>query len=50
MSEKELDSSVNEYEEQYKSSNYIKQLQWDILFDNFLQDKNDYLELDYLLI
>lgn len=30
MSEKELDSSVNEYEEQYKSSNYIKQLQWDM--------------------
>lgn len=26
MSEKELDSSVNEYEEQYKSTNYIKQL------------------------
>lgn len=30
MSEKELDSSVNEYEEKYKSSNYIKQLQWDM--------------------
>lgn len=30
MSEKELDSSVIEYEEQYKSSNYIKQLQWDM--------------------
>lgn len=30
MSEKELDSSVNEYEEEYKSSNYIKQLQWDM--------------------
>lgn len=30
MSEKDLDSSVNEYEEQYKSSNYIKQLQWDM--------------------
>lgn len=30
MSEKELDSSVNEYEEQYKSSNYVKQLQWDM--------------------
>ena len=30
MSEKELDSNVNEYEEQYKSSNYIKQLQWDM--------------------
>ena len=30
MSEKELDSSVNEYEEQYKSNNYVKQLQWDM--------------------
>ena len=30
MSEKELDSSVNEYEEEYKSSNYINQLQWDM--------------------
>lgn len=30
MSEKGLDSSVNEYEEEYVSSNYIKQLQWDM--------------------
>ncbi len=30
MSEEELDSSVNEYEEEYKSSNYLKQLQWDM--------------------
>ncbi len=30
MSEKELDSSVNEYKEEYKSSNYVKQLQWDM--------------------
>lgn len=30
MNEKELDSSVNEYEEEYKYSNYIKQLQWDM--------------------
>ncbi len=30
MSEKELDSSVNEYQEEYKSNNYIKQLQWDM--------------------
>lgn len=30
MSEKEFDSSVNEYEEEYKSSNYVKQLQWDM--------------------
>lgn len=31
MSEKELDSSVNEYKEEYKSSNYVKQLQWKLL-------------------
>ena len=30
MSEKDLDSSVNEYEEEYKFSNYTKQLQWDM--------------------
>ena len=30
MSEKELDSSINEYEEKYKDSNYVKQLQWDM--------------------
>ena len=30
MSEKELDSSVNEYERKYKTSNYVKQLQWDM--------------------
>ena len=30
MSEKELDSGVNEYEEKYKSRNYVKQLQWDM--------------------
>jgi fido (protein-threonine AMPylation protein) len=30
MSEQELDSSINEYEEEYKPSNYIKQLQWDM--------------------
>jgi len=30
MSEKELDSSVNEYKEEYKSNNYVKQLQWDM--------------------
>lgn len=30
MSEKELDSSVNEYKEEYKFSNYVKQLQWDM--------------------
>lgn len=30
MSEKELDSSINEYEEKYKADNYVKQLQWDM--------------------
>ena len=30
MNEKELDSSINEYQEEYKSNNYIKQLQWDM--------------------
>ena len=30
MREEDLDSSVNEYEEEYKSSSYIKQLQWDM--------------------
>lgn len=28
MSEEKLDSSVNEYEEKYKSNNYVKQLKW----------------------
>ena len=30
MNEKEFDSSVNEYIEEYKPSNYVKQLQWDM--------------------
>lgn len=30
MSEKELDSGVSEYQEEYKSNNYEKQLQWDM--------------------
>lgn len=30
MSEKELDSSINEYEEANKPGEYIKQLQWDM--------------------
>ncbi len=30
MSEKEFDSSINDYEEECKSSNYTKQLQWDM--------------------
>ena len=30
MNEKELDSSINRYEELYKSINYVKQLSWDM--------------------
>ncbi len=30
MDEKEFDSSVNEYEEKYKTNNCVKQLQWDM--------------------
>ena len=30
MSEKEFDSSVNEYEEENKNNNYTKQVQWDM--------------------
>lgn len=30
MDEKEFDSSVNEYREEYKTDNYIKQVQWDM--------------------
>ena len=30
MTEKDLDSSANEYEEEYKGNNYEKQLQWDM--------------------
>ena len=30
MSEEELDSSINEYEEEYKSNNYLKQIKWDM--------------------
>ena len=30
MDERKFDSSVNEYEVEYKPSNYIKQLQWDM--------------------
>ena len=28
MDEKDFDSSVNEYEEEYKTKGYIKQLEW----------------------
>ena len=30
MNESELDSSINEYEEKYKTSSYIKQTKWDM--------------------
>ena len=30
MSEKEWDSSVNEYIEEYKSSSYVKNSEWDM--------------------
>ena len=30
MDKKELDYSINKYETQYKSSNYVKQLQWNM--------------------
>ena len=30
MSEKDLDSSTNKYEEKNKPNNYIKQLKWDM--------------------
>ena len=33
MSEKELDSSINEYEEINKPSEYIKQQEWDMVLD-----------------
>lgn len=46
MSEKELDSSVNEYEEKYKSSNYIKQLQWDMAIG--LQEEDNLKPSKYL--
>ena len=46
MSEKELDSSVNEYKEEYKSSNYVKQLQWDMAIG--LQEVDDLKPSKYL--
>ena len=33
MSEKELDSSINDYIETEMSENYVKKLQWDMLLD-----------------
>ena len=46
MNERELDSSVNEYEEQYKSNNYIKQLQLDMTIG--LQEVNNLKPSKYL--
>ena len=47
MNEKELDSSVNEYEEKYKSSNYVKQLQWDMAIG--LQEVDNLKPSKYLI-
>ena len=30
MSEQDLDSSINEYQEEYRTSNYMKQIKWDM--------------------
>ena len=46
MNERELDSNVNEYEEQYKSNNYIKQLQLDMTIG--LQEVNNLKPSKYL--
>ena len=53
MSEKELDSSVNEYNEEYKPSYYIKQLEWDMAIglqkiDNLKPSKYFELSVNYL--
>ena len=46
MSEKDLDSSVNEYEEEYKTSNYVKQQEWDMAIG--LQKVDDLTPSKYL--
>lgn len=46
MSEKELDSSVNNYEEEIKPSTYIKQLQWDMAIG--LQEVDNLKPSEYL--
>ena len=46
MSEKELDSSINEYKEEYKPVNYVKQLQWDMAIG--LQKVDDLKPSKYL--
>lgn len=32
MSEKELDSNINKYEEKLESSNYIKHMRWNMAY------------------
>ena len=46
MSEKELDSSINEYKEEYKPVNYTRQLQWDMAIG--LQKVDDLKPSKYL--
>ena len=46
MSEKELDSSVNNYIEEKRSQNYVKQLQWDVAIG--LQDVDSLKPSKYL--
>ncbi len=46
MNERELDSSVNEYKEQYKSNNYVRQLQLDMAIG--LQEVNNLKPSKYL--
>lgn len=47
MSEKELDSSINEYKEEYKPVNYTRQLQWDMAIG--LQKVDDLKPSKYLV-
>ena len=46
MSEEMLDSSINEYQEEYKSKNYIKKTQWDMAIG--LQEVDDLKPSQYL--
>lgn len=46
MNEKKLDSSVNEYEEIHKPSDYVKQLQWDMAIG--LQEVDNLKPSNYL--
>ena len=47
MSEKDLDSSMNPYQEETKPKGYIKQLQWDMAI-GLQQVDNFELSVDYL--